>query len=61
MILYNDIPSDVDETRVLAECENCHSICDVPRESAWTDDNGNLWTDCMCSELPDNILDILNV
>ena len=46
----DDDYSDVDATPVSAECENCHKVYKIQRESAWTDDSGKLWTDCMCSE-----------
>ena len=52
---YLDMPegySDVSTENVMATCRNCGHQVEASREDCWEED-GQLVTDCMCSELPD--------
>lgn len=52
---YLDMPdgyTDIADWHVIATCINCGRQVNAIRESCWEEDD-QLVTDCMCSELPD--------
>lgn len=54
---YLDMPenyTDIGYQQVIAACAYCGQEIQVMREDCWTDDNGNLLTDCMCNEVDEN-------